>query len=160
MAYETTSGTKLFIGSAMEDQKEDFVAADFTSQAWVEVDGLTNLGSAGDTSQAVTTSLINRGRDLVQKGTRNAGTMEVVAAINANDPGQIALLAAEKSRSDFAFKVEFPDAPTGGTPSQRMFIAKVMSASESFNEANNVVSLNASLAINSNIVRVAATETP
>lgn len=158
MAYETTSGTKLFIGAAISDKNGDFVAADFTSQTWVEVDGLTNLGSAGDTSQAVTTSLINRGRDLVQKGTRNAGTMEVVAAINAADPGQIALIAAEKSRSDFAFKMELSDAPAGGTASQRLFIAKVMSASEALNEANNVIELNASLAINSNIVRVNASD--
>ena len=71
---------------------------------------------------------------------------------------QIALLAAEKTIHDYAFRVVFNDAPAGGTPSERLFIGKVMSASEQLDQANNAMKLNASIAINSNVVRVAAAE--
>ena len=48
------------------------------------------------------------------------------------------------------------DAPAGGTPSERYFIAKVGSASEAYDTANAVMKLNASLWVNSNVVRVNA----
>ena len=160
MSYFATAGSKVFIGGVINDKKEDFVAADFTSQSWIEIDGPENIGSVGDTAATITSSVINRGRDVTMKGTRNAGTMELILNINYADAGQIALLAAEKSVHNYAFKVEFNDAPEGGTPSQRMFIALVMSASEALDEANNIMKLNSSLAVNSNIVRINATEGP
>ena len=52
--------------------------------------------------------------------------------------------------------VEFNDAPAGGTPSERLFIAKVASQSEQYDTANSVMKLNLSLAVNSNVVRVDA----
>src|SRR5690606_29518537 len=84
------------------------------------------------------------------------GSMAVVADLDYADPGQIALIAAEKSAHSFAFKLVFNDAPVGGTPSERYFVALVMSAAEQYNEANSVMALNATLEIDSNIVRVAA----
>jgi hypothetical protein len=48
------------------------------------------------------------------------------------------------------------DAPPAGTPSERLFIAKVMSQSEQYDAANSVMKLNASLGVNSNVVRVNA----
>lgn len=82
--------------------------------------------------------------------------MDVVCGIDYADAGQIALLAAEKSRENFAFRLVLNDAPTGGTPSERMFIAAVGSAVEAFDTANNVMKLNASLWVNSNVVKVNA----
>ncbi|WP_237685028.1 hypothetical protein [Szabonella alba] len=52
------------------------------------------------------------------------------------------------------------DAPPGGTPSERYFVAVVGSASEAYDTANNVIKLNASLWVNSNVVRVNAAEDP
>ena len=92
------------------------------------------------------------------KGTRSAGTMEVVCGIDPADAGQLAVIAAEKTIHDYAFKLVLNDAPPAGTPSERYFIAKVMSQSEQFDQANNVMKLNFSLGVNSNIVRVAAAE--
>jgi hypothetical protein len=159
MTIYATAGSKLYIGAAIEQQSDDFVAADFTSQTWTEVTGLEGLGSIGDTSQAVTIDLINESRQKTLKGTRSAGNMEVVCAVDPTDAGQLALIAAEKSKSDFAFRLVLNDAPTSGsspTPSERLFIAKVMSQSEQLDQANSIMKLNATLAVNSNIVRVAA----
>jgi hypothetical protein len=117
------------------------------------------MGSAGDTAQVITTSLINRGRDVKQKGTKNAGNMQNVFAIVPNDPGQIALIAAAQSNSNYAFKIELNDKPPTGTaptPSTRLFVGLVTSASEAGGSANTVQNLNANIEINSNIVHVAA----
>lgn len=156
MTIYATAGSKLFIGAALAMKSADFVEADFAAQAWTEIGGLEGLGTLGDTSQAVTQTIIGEGRDKVLKGSRNAGTMEIVAAIDADDAGQTALIAAEKTTHDYAFKLVLNDAPAGGTPSERKFVAKVMSAAEQFDQANNVMKLNTSLAVNSNVVRKAA----
>ena len=156
------AGAKLFIGgAAMATQADDFEASDFSAVIWTEIDGWETMGAIGDSAQVITTSLINRGRDVKQKGTRNAGSMQNVFAVLANDAGQTALIAAEKTRNNYPFKIEFDDAASGPAsptpqPSKRYFIALVTSAQEAGGEANTVQKLNATLEINSNIVPVAA----
>lgn len=158
MSLYPVAGSKLYIGGVLSDKATDFVASDFTSQTWTQIDGWEQWGAIGDTAQVITTSLINRGRDIKQKGTRNAGSMQNVFAIVPTDPGQIALIAAEKTSSNYAFKVEFPDKPAGvgATPTQRLFIGLVTSAQEAGGEANTIMKLNSTIEINSNIVPVAA----
>ena len=56
----------------------------------------------------------------------------------------------------YAIKVTFNDAPSGGTPSERYFVALVMSAREQYDEANSVMKLAVTLEVDSNVVRVAA----
>lgn len=158
MSIYATAGAKLHIGGVLAQKTTDFVEADFTPQTWVEIGNLDSLGSLGDTAQAITASIIGEGRDKTIKGTRSAGTMEVVCNIDYSDPGQQAAIAAEKTIHDYAFKLTFNDAPPGGTPSQRLFIAKVMSQAEALDTANNVMKLNLSLGVNSNVVRVDAAE--
>lgn len=156
--YFTSSGMRVYIGGVVAMKGPDFIESDFASQTWVEITGHETIGGFGDTSQAVTFADMAVTRERTLKGTRNAGTMELVMAINSADPGQIALIAAEKSPHDFAFKVVFNDAPVDGTPSERKFIGKVMSTPETFDGANSIMKMTASIAINSNIVRKAAAE--
>lgn len=160
MTIYATAGAKLYIGGAMSQKSTDFVLTDFTTptQTWVEIKETEGLGSLGDTSEAVTFAGVADSRTRTLKGVRTAGSMEVVCGIDPADPGQIALISAEKTIHDHAFKLVLNDAPAGGTPSERYFIAKVMSQSEQFDQANNVMKLNASLAVNSNVVRVNAAE--
>lgn len=157
MPIVATAGTTFFIGGVLPAKSVDFVAADFTSQVWVPVSHLEGLGTFGDTSTEITFDSLSQNRTIRLKGTRNAGNQEVVVGIDYADAGQIAILAAEKTPYDYAFKMVFDDAPEGGTPSQRLFIAKVMSVAEALDTANNVMKMNASLGINSNVVRVNAT---
>lgn len=160
MSLYPVAGCKLYIGTALADKPADFVAADFTSMTWTAIDGWEQMGSIGDTAQTITTSLINRNRDIKQKGTRNAGQMQNVFSVIAADEGQVALIAAEKTSNNYAFKVELNDKPATGTApaaSQRLFIGLVTSAQESGGEANTIQKLNSTIEINSNIVPVAAT---
>ncbi|MGP2493515.1 hypothetical protein ACTDI4_18030 [Mesorhizobium sp. PUT5] len=153
-----TAKTKLYIGTAKAFTGTEFVASDFTTETWTEIDGTTNLGGAGDTAELITSNQIGQGRTRKMKGVVNAGQIQVVCDLDPADPGQIALIAAQKSRESFAFKVAFNDAPAGGTPSIRYFAAYVMNFTEQWDEANSIMKLNTTLEIDSNIVRVAAAE--
>lgn len=156
MAIFATNGSSLFIGGAISVDGNDLTVTDFNGETWTQVNETENLGKFGDTSNEITFAGLSSGRQRRLKGVRDAGTMEVICGIDYADAGQLALVAAEKTNFDYAFKVVFNDAPEGGTPSERYFAAAVGSASEVLDTADNVMKLNASLWINSNVVRVAA----
>ena len=153
-----TAGSKLYIGGSHAAQSSDFVVGDFSGQSWVEVKWMENIGAFGDEAANITFDAIGEGRTQKLTGRRNAGDMAVVCGIDYSDSGQIALRAAEATPNNYAFKVQFNDEPVGGTsPSLRYFIGLVMSAREVLDTANNVMKLNATIGVNSNIVRVNAT---
>lgn len=156
MGIFATVGSHIYIGQTVSQQSADFVAADFSGQSWVEISWAENIGAFGDESSEITFDAIGEGRTIKLKGTRNAGNVAMTFGADYSDAGQAALRAGEATPHDYAFKVEFDDAPSGGTPSIRYFIAKIMSARETLDAANNVIKLNTSLGINSNIVRVDA----
>lgn len=160
MSLYPVAGCKIFIGGVLADKNADFTAADFSSQTWTEIDGWEQMGSIGDSAQVISTDLINRARTVKQKGTRNSGQMQNVFSVIADDDGQIALIAAEKTSNNYAFKIELNDKPASGSApkaSQRLFVGLVTSAQEAGGEANTIQKLNATIEINSNIVPVAAT---
>jgi hypothetical protein len=150
-----TAGSQVYIGQAKASQSAPFVAADFDGQSWVPIGWLESIGEFGDESAEITFDAIGEGRTQKLKGIRNAGNMEMVMGIVDDDPGQIALLAAEALPDDFAFRVVFNNAPAGGgTAAERFFIGKVMTARENLGTANNVVRRGGRIGINSNVVRV------
>lgn len=157
MAVFAAAGTRLYIGGVLDDKDSNFVLANFGTQVWTEIGSLENLGTFGDQAETISVNFYGLERTKKFKGTRDAGIMEVVAGLDYSDAGQLAVLAAEKTDRNYAFRIVFDDAPEGGTPSERLFIALVTSATEVLDEANSVARLNFSLAINSNIVKVAAT---
>ncbi|MCA0257133.1 MAG: hypothetical protein LCH47_11125 [Proteobacteria bacterium] len=156
MTVYASGGMKVFIGGVKNQKSEDFILADFNAEVWTEIKEVEAAGSAGDTSEAINFTALGDKRTRTIKGPRSAGTMEIVCGIDPSDAGQLAVVAAEKTNSDYAFKLVFNDAPAGGSPSERYFIAKVMSQSEQFDQASSVMKINIGLGINSNIVRVSA----
>lgn len=158
MTIYATNGARLYIGGPLAAKSTDFIFTDFSAQTalWKEIGETEGLGSVGDASAEITFDAIASQRTRRLKGTRNAGSMDVVCGIDYEDEGQIALLAAERTPNDYAFKLVLNDAPAGGTPSERYFVAKVATAVEALDSANSVMKLNASLWVNSNIVKVDA----
>ena len=145
------AGAKFYIGPVTETKKADFVAADFstiTAGDWDEVDGWENAGAYGDAAAVITSQLINRKRDTKQKGTRNAGQMANQFVDMQEDPGQIAMYQAEKSNSNFVFRIVYDD--PGATT--HYFVGLVMSWSNALGGANDRRLRDASIEINSNIV--------
>ncbi|WP_103172886.1 hypothetical protein [Paracoccus sp. SY] len=156
MTIYATNGARLYIGGALDTKSDPFVEADFSGQAWEEIGETENLGTVGDTSAEIAFDSIPAQRTRRLKGTRNAGSMDLVMGIDYEDAGQQALIAAEKTPHDYAFRIVLNDAPAGGTPSERMFVAKVASVAEAYDTANSVMKLNASLWVNSNVVKIDA----
>lgn len=154
MSIFAAAGTVVSIGQVMESQSDPFVAADFAGQSWVDIGWLESIGEFGDESAEITFDPIGENRTQKLKGIRNAGNMDLVMGVVDDDPGQQALLAAEATIHDYAFRVVFNNAPEGGTPAERYFIGKVMTARERVDTANNVVRRGGRVGINSNVVRV------
>jgi len=153
-----TAGAKIYIGGVLESKLTDFILSDFAGQSWTEIGWAEAIGEFGDEASEITFDSIGQGRTQKLKGSRNAGTMAARFGVDTDDLGQIAVRAAERGPQDYAFRIDFNDANTqSGTGSQRYFIAKVMSAREVLDTANNVVRLNASLGVNSNVVQVGPT---
>lgn len=157
MDIYATSGAKFYVGQPIDTQSGDFIESDFNAMSWIEVSFLESIGAFGDEASVITFDAIGEDRTYKVKGTRNAGDLALVAAINPADPGQLLLRAAEGGRDNYAFRVEFNDVPAGGsTPSYRYFVGLVTSAREQLDGANNVMKLNVNIGINSNVVRTYA----
>lgn len=162
MALLTVADAKYYIGGILEPTNVDFTAADFTSQSanWVEVDGWETMGNIGDAAATITTALINRGRDVKQKGTKNAGSteMQFAALLGVTpDEGQEAMAAASRTKSNYAMRVVMADGTGADTGTQLLFAGLVMSDRYVGGGANSVVMRAFPVEINSNVVQVAAT---
>lgn len=105
------AGSRYYIGAAIELPDVDVTEADFAAVTWTEIKNYMEAGALGDAAALITTPLIDRGRDVKQKGTRNAPSRQDNFAVAINDPGQIALLAAEKTAFNYPFRVDLNDAP-------------------------------------------------
>ncbi|WP_375568775.1 hypothetical protein ABWH92_12350 [Ahrensia marina] len=154
------AGAKIWMSTApVPLPTDDVTASTFSGVTYVEIDGWETMGAYGDSAELITTQLINRGRDIKQKGTRNAGSMENNFAIVDADPGQTQLIAAEATRDNYAFKIEYDDAPASGsapTPSRDEFIGLVMGAPKQGGGANTVRMISSTIEINSNLLFTAA----
>ncbi|TBB44218.1 hypothetical protein ELH49_09320 [Rhizobium ruizarguesonis] len=107
------AGAKIYIGPAVNSVPDDadVDATDFASVTWTELKGWQTMGAIGDAATLISEDVISSGRTLKAKGTRNAGSMQNNFIIMPNDPGQIALIAAENTDFNYPFKLAFDDAP-------------------------------------------------
>ena len=149
--------TKFYIGGVKAPAVyDDLLASSFNSEAWTEIRGVESIGAFGEASEVVAANAMGQKRPLKLSGQEDPGTIEMVLNFNSADAGQLALVAARKAKENRAFRVVMDDAPAGGTPSERLFVALVTAAPEQLDTVNAVTKVNAALAINSNVVKVAA----
>ncbi|MCM0752038.1 hypothetical protein DEA98_14320 [Brucella pseudogrignonensis] len=149
MALFAVADSKIFIGPQKDDQATDFVAADFASidpEDWVEIDGWETCGQIGDNAAVITTALINRGRDVKQKGTKNAGSMQNNFAVIPGDAGQTAFIAAAATNQNYAFKIEW----SSGV--KNAFVGLAMTNQRQGGQANTVDLSQMTIEVNSNVV--------
>lgn len=145
------------VGANVEWNVGNFIPVN--SDDWVEVAKWQTAGALGGEQQTITTTYINEEWDEVQMGTKNPGTMQNTFGVEDMDPGQIALYAAAGDKRLYQFKIEFPDAPPGGTPSYRLFAAYVTFPAEQGGEANTAGLMQVNLVKFKNTVRVLRTGT-
>lgn len=156
MAVQTAAGSKIHIGPVADATVD--TALEFEALIYTEVEETESLAVFGDTVSEVTFTALNDRRVRKFKGSFNAGTIAVVMGRDAAAVGQAAFIAALASDQDYAFKVTLADAGPGSpsSPTTFYFRGKVMSYETDINNAENVVRANASVAINSAIIEVAA----
>lgn len=154
------AGRKIFIGPVItppvgagtEFDVDDFIA--LNSDDWTPIAKWQTAGALGGEQQTITTTYINEEWEEVQMGTKNPGTMQNTFGVEDADPGQIALYAAAGDKRLYQFKIEFPDAPVGGTPSYRLFAAYVTFPAEQGGEANTAGMMQVNFVKFKNTVRI------
>lgn len=150
----TAAGTKLFIGSTTQHTTVN----DFEGESWTEVEEVEDLGEFGDESNDVTFTALGDTRTRHLKGSRDAGTLQVVCGHRPDLTGQAAMVAAEAEPNDYAFKVVLNDKDTlSGTGTTYYFMAKVMSKRINAGNADNVVRINFNIGIQTAVLSVDAT---
>lgn len=108
----------------------------FTGDTYVEIDGVKNVGSFGDSRQLITSDQVGSGRTKKAPGTSNAGTLELTCDRVPADPGQIDMIEASKSNDRFNFKIEVP---VGGVKFETHYVTGyVMGDPKNFGGPNSV----------------------
>lgn len=150
MAITTASGTKFYIGPTRSVLGNK---AAMDALTWVEVGEVESLGEFGDEASIVTFASIGDGRVRKLKGARDAGTIELTVGRDPRNAGQQAMKAGQKTKFQYAFKIEAEDAPDeNDTNSSYYFIGLINSDRENYGTNDNVVRITFSVGINSEIL--------
>lgn len=160
MAISTSAGTRVFIGpvvnistiKAMTDEAALTFFEDIEDNDWTEVEEVESLGEFGDSTQPATFAALKDSRMTKLKTVRDAGTLAVVVGRDELDPGQMALVAAEKTKFNNAFKVVFADERDENySPSTEYFGGMVLSRATTVGAVTDVTKRNFGVAINTAI---------
>ena len=160
MAVSTTAGARLFIGpvanadtvEAMNDAAALAYFEAIVSGDWTEVEEVESFGEFGDTSDVATFASVADRRMRKFKTTRDAGTMSVVVGRDPLDEGQIALIAAEATDFNYAFKIVYNDAREETySPSTDYFVGMVLSRTSNLGSATDITKRTFSIGVNSRI---------
>jgi hypothetical protein len=144
----TASGTRVFIGAAATSSI-DTIAEFEAISGWTEVGLVESVGEFGDQANKVTFEALGDGRVRKSKGARDAGTLAIVVGHDPTDVGQAALIAAEATNVNYAFKLILPDAPVGFSDTIQYFRGLVMGKRLNVGNNENIVRRNFSVEINS-----------
>jgi hypothetical protein len=166
MGLQTAANGKVYIASTFGAVPANQAA--YEALTWLEITQLENLPEFGDNTEEVTFQDLSQGRVSKLKGTRDAGTSDLMFAYDETlyegSPltGQYQMLAGSEddTTNNYYFKLTYNDASTGsplGTDTTRYFSALVGSFREGGQGANDVVMVSCNLRLNSSVIRVART---
>lgn len=146
----TASGTRVFIGAAA-GSTIDTIAEFEGLSGWTEVGLVESVGEYGDEANPVTFQALGDGRVRKSKGARDAGTLALVCGHDPTDAGQAALIAAEGTNVNYAFKIILPDGPVGYSDTIQYFRGLVMGKRQNVGNNENIVRRNFNIGINTEI---------
>ncbi|MEO9337206.1 phage tail tube protein [Mesorhizobium sp. SB112] len=153
MGITTTARSKISIGTTAVATD----AATFAADTYTVISHVEDVGEFGTETNVVEGNFVDQ--QFVRKlpGSRNSGTMNVVAAFDASDAGQIAAKAASETDFTYNIKVELDDKPApGGTNSIFYFKAFVASAKVQGGGSDDITKINFALAIDGAILEIPA----
>lgn len=163
MAVSKTSGTKLYIGpvvntdtiGAMSDSAAVAFFEAIVEGDWAEVGEIESFGDIGDNSEVATFASVANRRVRKMKTTRDAGTMAIVCGRDALDEGQNALIAAEKTDFNYAFRIVYADARDANhTDSVEYFGGMAMSRPTNLGSGKDVTKRTFNLGVNTAVYEV------
>jgi hypothetical protein len=92
------------------------------------------------------------------EGANDAGTLVLVCGSDPADPGQLALKAAQKTKFQYALRMNLADKITGGGTNTQFYTQVIVfSARVRLGTNDNIVRTVFNLGVNENILEVAAT---
>ena len=145
MAIQTSAGATLSLGTTAAAT----TAAEYGADTYAAIGFLESIGDFGDNFNPVTFTGLSDSRVSKVKGSADGGDLSFSFAFDDTNAGQAALIVAHADLvGNYNIKVAF----SGGEI--RYFKAQVMQLSESAPNADSILMVNASLAINSAIVKV------
>lgn len=157
MAINASAGAKIYIGPVTAAAN----AAAYAALSWVEIGSTESIPEFGDSSQVITWLGLSEARVRKFKGARDAGDLGILCAADPTDPGQIAVIAAEKTKFSYAIKIVLEDsADANDTDSIFYFHAKIMAVPLNVGGANDVTKRTFNLAIDTQIIEVPSTVVP
>ena len=159
MGISATAKAKIFIGATTypTGSNPPLAVADYSTDTYTAINEVSDLGDFGDTASEIKFESISDSRVLKLNGTRDAGDLSLVVGRDAGDPGQSAMRTAAKGDFNQSFKIVMNDPPNAtGTGTTFYFRGLVQSATNKFSGPNNVVMTTFKIAINSEILEVAA----
>jgi hypothetical protein len=145
MAIQSAAGASLSIGTTAAAT----TAAEYASDTYQAVGFLESIGDFGDTWNPISFTGLSDARVQKLKGSQDGGDVSFTFAFDDTNAGQAALMVAHADATgNYNIKVEF----SGGEI--RYFKAQIMQLSESAPNADSILMVNASMSINSAIVKV------
>lgn len=169
MSISTTAGARFFIGpvvnvstiNAMTDENALLFFEAIVDGDWEEIFEIEDLGERGDSAEEITFTALNNRRVRKLKGPRDAGTQEIVCGRDPLDDGQQAMIAAEKTDFDYAFKAILADAPDENHSNSIEYMAgMVLGAPTNLGNVSNVTRSTFSVGINTAIYAVPSEPLP
>lgn len=151
----TATDARIYIGPVVLPTVD--TTAEFAALTYVEIDMVEDMGEFGDEANIVSGTTLKDGRVRKAKGANDAGTLALRCFHDPLDVGQAALIAASKTKKNYAIKIVLPDAPdTGYSSTTIYFRALVASRRLNVGQNDNLVRRNYSLAINSDLAEALA----
>jgi len=102
----TFAGAHIGIGTTMAAATQ----SEFESDTYTEILEVSNMGEFGGSANVLQFPIVSDEFVVKSKGTRDGGDPALVVGRLSNDPGQIAVRNAEKTKYYFNFKLELEDA--------------------------------------------------
>lgn len=148
-----SNGSKFYIGTASDVFNQTLA----TAAVYTQVKKVQTMPEFGDTATPIAFTGVDDNREVMIKGTSNAGTSTVNVGYVAGDPGQLLMDAAQASRSNYFFKIVENDMPVGGTAPTTVYLwGMVMSRKRKIGAANAVVMVDYGMTINDAPIEVQA----
>jgi hypothetical protein len=159
MTIHSTAGAKVYIANAASatiallTEYEAITTAD----DWIQIGEIEDLGEWGPEAAELTFTSVADRYVRRRKGGIDSGQFTLICARDATDAGQIAMRAAVEEELPFPFRVTLDDKPTPtGDPTEFYFRGVVLSARNTFGEADNITRTNFVVGIDERVIEVPA----